>query len=214
METASPPRPPAAGGRPSAEGPLWHTLDAPDALEAQGVEVARGLTAADVEARRNRYGPNRLAAGKSEPRWRAFLRQYRDPMQVVLLIAGAVSLFLPGQLATGIFLILLTVFNAALGLNQEGKAEASVAALEKMLIVKARVTREGRLSEVDAGELVPGDLVSLEAGDLVPADGRLIEAAALEVDESALTGESAPVPKGVDAVSEPDTPLGDRTDMA
>jgi P-type Ca2+ transporter type 2C len=214
METASPPRPPAAGGEPSAEGPLWHTLGAEEVLQAEGVDAARGLTAADVEARRNRYGPNRLAAGKAEPRWRAFIRQYRDPMQIVLLVAGGASLFLPGQLGTGIFLILLTVFNAVLGLNQEGKAEASVAALEKMLIVKARVTRDGRLAEIDAGELVPGDLVSLEAGDLVPADGRLIEAAALEVDESALTGESTPVPKGVDAVSGPDTPLGDRTDMA
>jgi Ca2+-transporting ATPase len=214
METVSQPRPPAVGGQPSADGPLWHTLDAWEALQSQGVDAASGLTAADVEARRNRYGSNRLAAGKAEPRWRAFLRQYRDPMQIVLLVAGGVSLFLPGQLATGIVLIMLTVFNAALGLNQEGKAEASVAALQKMLIVKARVTRGGRLAEIDSTDLVPGDLVSVEAGDLVPADGRLIDAAALEIDESALTGESTPVPKGLDAVPSADTPLGDRTDMA
>ena len=192
----------------------WHTLSAEQALEAQHVEPSLGLTDAEAAARLARFGPNKLTAGKVEPKWRAFLRQYRDPMQVVLLVAGAISLFLPGQIPTGVLLLLLTLFNAALGLNQEGKAEASVAALQKMLIVKARVTRDGRMAEIDSGDLVPGDVVSLEAGDLVPADGRLIQAAALELDESALTGESTPVPKAVEAVAEVDTPLGDRTGMA
>src|SRR5262249_45821387 len=159
-----------------------------------------GLTDAEAAARLDRFGPNRLAAGKAEPKWRAFLRQYRDPMQIVLVVAGGVSLFLPEQPATGILLILLTLFKPAPRLNREGKAEASVAALEKMLIVKARVTRGGQMTEVDASQLVPGDVVSLEAGDVVPADGRLIGAAALEIDESALTGESTPVPKAIDAV--------------
>jgi len=194
--------------------PAWHTLTADQALETQAVDPSLGLTDAEAAARLSRFGANRLAAGKAEPKWRAFLRQYRDPMQIVLLVAGAVSLFLPGQLATGILLILLTLFNAALGLNQEGKASASVAALQKMLIVKARVTRGGRMTELDSSDLVPGDVVALEAGDLVPADGRLIRAAALEIDESALTGESTPVPKSIDAVPEVETPLGDRTDMA
>ncbi len=204
--------PRADGGSPAA--PAWHTLTVERALEEESVQPALGLTDSEVQSRRAQYGPNKLAAGKVEPKWRAFLRQYRDPMQIVLLVAGGISLFLPDQLATGILLILLTVFNAALGLNQEGKAEASVAALEKMLIVKARVTRGGRLAEIDSGDLVPGDVVSLEAGDLVPADGRLIQAASLEIDESALTGESTPVPKAVEAVAEVETPLGDRTDMA
>jgi len=197
-----------------AATPAWHTLSAEQALETQGVEPSLGLTDAEAAARLARHGPNRLTAGKVEPKWRAFLRQYRDPMQIVLVVAGGMSLFLPGQIATGVLLILLTLFNAALGLNQEGKAEASVAALQKMLIVKTRVTRGSRMAEIDSGDLVPGDVVSLEAGDLVPADGRLIQAAALEIDESALTGESTPVPKAVGAVAEVDTPLGDRTDMA
>ncbi len=82
-----------------------------------------------------KYGPNRFAEPPKEPRWQAFLRQYRDPMQIVLLVAGIVSLFLPDQVATGVVLIVLTLFNAAMGLNQEGKANASVAALQKMMVV-------------------------------------------------------------------------------
>ena len=100
-----------------------------------------------------------------------------------------------------------------MGLSQEGKAEASVAALQSMMVVKARVLRDGEVQEVPMEDLVPGDLVMVEAGDLVPADGRLVRAATMEIDEAALTGESAPVPKQVEAVA-PDAALGDRVDMA
>ena len=116
-------------------------------------------------------------------------------MQIVLLIAGGISLFLPDQFATGVLLIGLTLLNAFLGMNQEGKAEASVAAL-KMMVVQAKVRRGGEVVQVPMEQLVPGDIVNIEAGDLVPADGRILRAATLEIDESALTGESAPVPKG------------------
>jgi Ca2+-transporting ATPase len=134
-------------------------------------------------------------------------------MQIVLLIAGIVSLFIPNQFATGVLLIALTLLNAAMGLNQEGKASASVAALQKMMVVKAKVRRDGSLGEVPMAELVPGDIVNIEAGDLVPADGRLLTAATLEIDEAALTGESVPVPKQVDPVAA-DSALGDRIDLA
>src|SRR5204862_3687336 len=108
--------------------------------------------------------------------------------------------------------ILLTVFNAYLGLNQEGKAEASVAALQKMMVVKSRVRRGGEVRIVEMADIVPGDIVMVEAGDLVPADGRIIRAATLQIDESALTGESLPVPKQIEAVAA-DAALGDRVDM-
>ena len=98
-------------------------------------------------------------------------------------------------------------------MNQEGKAEASVAALQKMMVVKAKVRRDGELVEIPMEELVPGDIVNIEAGDLVPADARILTAATLEIDESALTGESVPTPKQVDAVAA-DAALGDRVDMA
>src|SRR6478609_2709022 len=175
----------------------WHTMPAQEVLEVLQVDRARGLAAAEVTARVGTYGRNRFTAGKVEPRWRAFLRQYADPMQVVLLVGGVVSLYPLKELETGVVLILLTLFNAVLGLRQEGKAAAAVAALQQM----------------PAEQLVPGDVVELEAGDVVPADGRLLRVATLEAAESALTGESLPVAKGIDPVADPDTPLGDRTGM-
>ena len=200
-------------GAASAGTTAWHALPIEEVLRAEHVDIATGLSPEDVRARTSQYGPNKFAEAEKEPRWRAFLRQYRDPMQIVLLVAGIVSMFLPNQLATGVLLVLLTVFNAILGLNQEGKAEASVAALQKMMVVKAKAHRSGEIVEVPMEELVPGDVVNVEAGDLVPADGRIVRSATLEIDESALTGESAPVPKGTETVA-PDAALGDRVDMA
>lgn len=201
-------------GRPSAAGELaWHTLAAGQVLRSEQTDEQRGLSSAEAAARARRCGPNKLAAGQAEPRWHAFLRQYRDPMQIVLLAAGAGSLYPLKQLGTGLLLILLTLFNAVMGLKEEGKAAAAVAALQKMLITKARVRRDGQLAEIPAEQLVPGDIVAIEAGDIVPADGRLLKAVTLEVAESALTGESLPVTKSTDAVAEADTPLGDRTGM-
>jgi P-type Ca2+ transporter type 2C len=201
------------GPAPVTGGLAWHTLGADRVLHEERVDGQRGLGSAEAASRAGRFGPNRFAAGKAEPRWRAFLRQYRDPMQIVLLAAGVGSLYPLKELGTGILLILLTLFNAVMGLQQEGKAAAAVAALQKMMIIKARVRRDGELAEIPAEQLVPGDIVLIEAGDIVPADGRLLKAAALEVAEAALTGESLPVSKSTDAVPGTDTPLGDRVDM-
>jgi P-type Ca2+ transporter type 2C len=202
-------------GRPPAGGELaWHTLSADQVLQSEGTDGQRGLSSAEAAARGRRCGPNKLAAGKAEPSWRFFTPQYRDPMQIVLLAAGIGSLYPLKQLGTGVLLILLTLFNAVEGLQQEGKAARAVAALQKRVIIKARVRRDGQLAEIAAEELVPGDIVSIEAGDVVPADGRLLGAATLEIDESALTGESLPVAKGSEPVKDADTPLADRADMA
>src|SRR5215469_774050 len=198
---------------PPDQGPTWHTLSISEALQEQNVAAATGLNQEEAESRLKKYGPNTFTAEKKEPGWHAFLRQYQDPMQIVLLAAGAVSAIIQ-QWGTAILLLALTVFNALMGLNQEGKAEASVAALQKMMIVKSRVRRGGQMTEIPGEQIVPGDIVLLEAGDRVPADGRIIRAATLEIDESALTGESAPVPKEVEPVTKADTPLGDRLDMA
>jgi P-type Ca2+ transporter type 2C len=195
------------------DGPVWHTVSTADVFALQSVEERTGLTTAEAASRRERYGPNRLTEAAKEPRWRAFVRQYADPMQIVLVVAGALSLYPVKQYGTALVILGLTLVNAVIGLHQEGKAAAAVAALQKMMHIKAKVRRDGQMAELAAEELVPGDVVSVEAGDVVPADGRLIHAATLEVAEAALTGESLPVSKGVDAVSSPDTPLGDRSDM-
>jgi len=200
-------------GQPAAGQPAWHTLGADQVLRSEGVDQQHGLTAAEAAARAQRFGPNTFAGGRAEPRWHAFVRQYRDPMQLVLLAAGIGSLYPLKQLGTGALLILLTLFNAVEGLQQEGKAAVAVAALQKMAIVRARVRRDGQLAEIPAAQLVPGDIVALDAGDVVPADGRLLTAVTLEADESALTGESLPVAKGTEPVAGADTALGDRTDM-
>jgi P-type Ca2+ transporter type 2C len=192
----------------------WHGRTADEACAELGVDARSGLDAAEVERRREQVGSNKLAEAEKEPGWHAFLRQYRDLMQLVLLGAAIVSMAALQEFSTGVVIIGLTVLNAILGLNQEGKAAESVAALQKMLVIRAHVRRGGELTDVPAEELVPGDVVSFEAGDKIPADGRLLVAATLEIEEAALTGESTPVLKAVEPVAGDDVPLGDRVDMA
>jgi Ca2+-transporting ATPase len=186
-----------------------------DAVAASlGVDPSRGLSAAEAASRLAAHGPNALAAGKKEPAWRAFLRQYEDFMQLILLGAALVNQLVTGDTGTTVVLAGLTVFNAVIGLRQESKAEESVKALSQMMKTIARVRRDGQAVEIDAGELVPGDIVLVEAGNRVPADGRVLLAATLEIEEAALTGESLPVGKSAEPVMGEDIPLGDRICMA
>ena len=196
------------------DGATWHRLTADQACAELEVDARSGLGLSEVEGRRQRFGFNRLAEAEKEPGWHAFLRQYRDLMQLVLVGAAAVSIVALQEFSTGLVILGVTVVNAILGLNQEGKAAESVAALQKMLVIRAHVRRGGEVAEVPSEELVPGDVVLFEAGDKVPADGRLLVAATLEIEESALTGESVPVLKAVEPVPDEDVPLGDRLDMA
>ena len=151
-----------------------HGLTADEACARFEVDPRSGLDTAEVERRRAEVGPNKLAEAKKEPAWQAFLRQYRDLMQLVLLGAAIVSIVALQEWSTGLVIIGLTVLNAVLGLNQEGKAAESVAALQKMLLIHAHVRRGGQRVDIPAEEVVPGDIVTFEAGDKVPADGRLI----------------------------------------
>ena len=166
-----------SGLSPGGDTVNWHGLTAGDALAQLGVDARSGLDPAEVERRRAEVGPNKLAEAKKEPGWHAFLRQYRDLMQIVLLGAAIVSMAALQEFSTGVVIIGLTVLNAILGLNQEGKAAESVAALQKMLVIKAHARRGGEMVDIPAEELVPGDVVSFEAGDKIPADGRLLVAA-------------------------------------
>jgi P-type Ca2+ transporter type 2C len=210
MTTVTPSAATAAIGGPPVD---WHALTPADTAGRQGVDPARGLDTGEVAVRRARVGPNRFAEQAGEPAWRMFLRQYADLMQIVLLVAGALSIYPIKQAPTGALLIILTVLNAYLGVHQEGKAATAVAALQRMMIVRARVRRNGELVELPAEELVPGDVVLVEAGDLIPADGRIIRAATLEIGEAALTGESVPSSKDATAVVAT-AELGDRACMA
>src|SRR5918995_1471665 len=178
------------------------------------VDPATGLSAGEAAKRLASNGPNRLTAGKKEPAWRAFLRQYEDFMQVILLGAALVNQLVTQETGTTVVLAGLTVFNAVIGLRQEAKAEESVKALSQMMKTIARVRRDGQAVEIDAGDLVVGDVVLVEAGNRVPADGRVSLAATLEIEEAALTGESLPVGKHIDPVPGDDVPLGDRLCMA
>ncbi|WP_107771464.1 cation-translocating P-type ATPase [Nocardioides sediminis] len=188
--------------------------DVSGVARALGVVPEVGLSATEAASRLGSMGPNRLAEGSKESGLHAFLRQYQDFMQIVLLVAAAVNQVVTQETGTTVVLAGLTVFNAVIGLRQESKAEESVKALAQMMKTIARVRRDGQALEVDAEELVPGDVVLVEAGNLIPADGRIYLAATLEIEEAALTGESLPVGKSVDPVVGDDVPLGDRTCMA
>src|SRR5512133_178033 len=131
-----------AGGA-NGTGTAWHNLPVEEVAAELGVDPKTGLDPAEVERRRGVVGPNKLAEGEKEPGWKAFLRQYRDLMQLVLLGAAIVSMAALQEFSTGIVIIGLTVLNAILGLNQEGKAAASVAALQKMLVIRAEARRGG-----------------------------------------------------------------------
>ena len=155
-----------------------------------------------------------MTAAKKESGFQAFVRQYQDFMQLVLLAAAVINQLVTGDTATTVVLAGLTVFNAVVGLRQEAKAGESVKALAQMMKTIARVRRDGQAIEIDAEELVPGDVVLVEAGNRVPADGRITVAATLEIEEGALTGESLPVAKATEPVPGDEVALGDRTSMA
>ena len=189
-------------------------MDVAAVARQQGVVLETGLSTDDASVRLASMGPNQLAGAKKESGFHAFVRQYQDFMQVILLVAAVVNLAVTQEVGTSVVLAGLTVFNAVIGLRQESKAEESVKALAQMMKTVARVRRDGQAVEIDASEVVPGDIVLVEAGNRVPADGRIAIAATLEIEEAALTGESLPSSKSTAAVPGDDVPLGDRTCMA
>jgi Ca2+-transporting ATPase len=191
----------------------WYALSSDDVAERLGVDPASGLTVAKAAELLQKNGPNALPAEKSVPGWRRFLGQYRSYMQILLVIAGVVSLVI-GQWSTGAVLILLTVVNAVVGLRQAGKAESAMNALKSMTKQTARVRRGGVEAAVPAEEVVLGDVVLLSAGDNVAADGRIIQASSLTIDESALTGESVPAAKEADALADTEVGPGDQRNIA
>ncbi len=192
----------------------WYTLTPEEVGKQLQVDPAKGLSAAEVQQRLGKYGPNRLEEKKKKSGWQSFLEQYQDLMQFVLLGAAIINQIFTGEWGTTLVLVGLTIFNAVLGMRGEAKAEASLAALASSMKSIARVRRDGQAVEVDAEELVPGDIVLMEAGNRVPADGRLFVTANVEIEEAALTGESVASPKDTETIAKADAPLGDRHCMA
>ena len=179
-----------------------------------------GLSAAQAEERLSQNGKNKLAEGKKTPIWKRFLQQLADPMIIILICAAAISAII--SLASGesewadvIIILAVVLINATLGVIQESKAEAAIEALKQMTAATTKVIRGGILTVVKSEDLVVGDVIVLEAGDAIPADARLLEAASLKCEESAMTGESVPVEKFVDTIESGDgkVSLGDRKNM-
>ena len=195
-----------------ADNTAWHSLPAAEVATRLSVDVEQGLNQAEAAKRLSSYGPNELPSEPPPSVWQVARGQLSNPMNIMLLITAVLS-FVIGQVATGLFVLGLVTFNVVMGSSQELKARASVEALAQLQVPRARVLRSGRLQEIESRNLVPGDVVQVEAGDLVPADGRIVSSATLEIQEAALTGESAPVPKAASTIEGDDVALGDRTDM-
>ena len=180
-----------------------------------------GLSSAEAAARLEKYGPNKLKDAEKPTLLQRFIEQLKDPMLIILMIAAAVSAvtnFISGESFAEVFIILIVVLlNAVLGVFQESKAEAAIEALQTMTAATCKVLRDGKQVSIHSDQLVPGDVVLLEAGDSVPADGRLLESASLKIEEAALTGESVPVNKVIEALGlakdQSEVPLGDRKNM-
>ncbi len=202
---------------------IWHSNDIPAVLRELQVDPSTGLTSDVVARRQAEYGENRLQEKKPMTFFQRLTRQLKDTMVIILMIAAAISLVVciyeeffqkaHGEWAEPIVIVAIVILNAILGVIQESRAEAALAALKNLSAPNARVRRDGKVTTISSHELVPGDIVELEAGDLVPADCRILEAYSLRSNESALTGESLPTEKMVDGEFEDITPLAERTNM-
>jgi P-type Ca2+ transporter type 2C len=191
----------------------WYHLTGEEAAARLGVDPATGLSAHRAQDLLTQHGPNELPAEEPTPGWQRFLAQYRSYMQLILVGAAIVSLAIQ-EWTTATMLAAITVLNAVVSLRQEGKAESAMNALKAMVTATTRVRRDGTDTEIPAAGVVVGDVIVLAAGDDVAADGRIVEAHALQIDESALTGESTPAAKEAGTVDGDDLSPGDQANMA
>ena len=190
----------------------WHALSKAEVLGLVGAGE-NGLTQREVQRRLRSIGPNRLPQQLPPTWWQIAWRQFQSPLIYILVAAAAVAL-LVGDFKDAAFIAIVLGINTGIGGYQEWRAEQSSRALQKLLHVRASVSRDGEVCEVDAEEVVPGDIVWLESGNRVAADLRLLSTQGLEIDESLLTGESLAVPKSAEALGDDKTPVADRVNMA
>ncbi len=198
---------------------IYHHEPAEQTLAELDTNASRGLSSAEVEKRREQYGPNKLREKKKKTTLQRFIEQFKDVMILILIAAAAVSFVVIcveknwGELFEPMLILLIVILNAIMGVVQESRAEHAMEALQSLSAPHTRVIRDGQEQIIEAVDLVPGDIIKLEAGDSVPADARLIRSVSLKSEESALTGESVPSEKDANAVVAEDAPLGDRSTM-
>lgn len=193
---------------------MWFTKTIEQITDELKVNPSIGLTKTESEERLTKYGKNKLQEKKQKSIFLLFISQLRDVLIYVLLGATLIT-FIIGEYVDAIIILLVVFINAIIGVVQEYKAEKAIEALKKMTTPKSLVKRDGEVIEVNSEDLVPGDIIVLDAGRYIPADLRLLESVNLQIEESALTGESVPSEKRAsDIFEKPNTPLGDRTNMA
>ena len=193
-------------------GRHWHHLPIDQTQAILETDLSEGLHVSEVQNRLARFGPNALTPPKRKSPFLRFLEQFNDPLIYVLLGSSLVTLFVKGLIDAGI-IFLVVLINALVGFIQESRAENSIAALANSMVAEATVIRSGKKQQIQAQEIVPGDIVLLKSGDKVPADIRLFQSRELQVSEAALTGESVPVQKIGQEVLPVETSLSDRKNM-
>lgn len=187
-----------------------HAIESEAVLTALKSDAANGLSSTEAQ-KRLMDGANKIEAKKDKNIWLIFLSQFKSPIVWLLVFAAGLSFYF-GELLDGIAILIVILINALIGFYMEYQAERSMNALKKLSAVPAKVQRNGKLEEINAEEIVPGDIIYIEAGDMIPADGRTFKASQVQIDESALTGESLPVEKQTDKLNA-DTTLAERTNM-
>ncbi len=199
--------------RTAPAGERWYALDPDDIAYRLGVVPDSGLSQSEAATRLAAYGPNSLPVEQPPSPLRRFLAEFTSYMQLILVGAAVVSLLIK-QWTTAVVLAVISLFNALTGLRQAGKAESAMNALQSMMQATARVRRDGAEAVIPAEQLVVGDVILIAAGDEVPADGRIVSSSALQIDESALTGESVPAAKEATTLSASDLGPGEQSNMA
>jgi len=193
---------------------MWFSMSRDEVLEEQDVDRELGLTSEEAAKRLEQYGENRLKGKPQKSLVAMFFAQMKDMLIYVLLAAAVITIAI-GEYVDAVIILLVVILNAVIGVFQEYKAGKAIEALQKMTTPRALVRRDGEVQEINSEELVPGDIVVIDAGRYIPADLRLIESANLQIEESALTGESVPSDKNAaDIHIDPKTPIGDKSNMA
>ena len=198
---------------------MWQSFNINEVARKLRTSIERGLSSEEAEIRKNKHGPNKLEERKKESLFLRFIKEFKDFMIIILIIAAIISAavsFMQGEndYIDSIIIISIVVLNAIMGLIQEAKAEKSLEALKDMSAPVCKVRRDGRIKTIKGTEVVPGDIVLLEAGNFVPADCRLINSFNLKIEESSLTGETVPVVKDAEVLLNEKTPIGDTLNMA